>query len=75
MLAVIEQNPEREVVMVFQDANKKISPKSKYTYASWCNKNKIEWTTVEGLKRYLTERLHLKDKQKYFNTTIKKKII
>lgn len=74
MVAVVEQNPDREFVMVFQDANKKISPKSKYTYGTWCNKNKIEWTTVENLKKYLTERLNLKDKQRYYNPTVKSKI-
>lgn len=49
MKAVIEQNPNITFVMIFQDPNKKISKSSKTSYASWCDKNGIEWGTTEDL--------------------------
>lgn len=43
ILAVIQQNPELNLKMVFQDPNKKISKKSKTSYSAWCDKHGIQW--------------------------------
>lgn len=48
MLCVIKQHPDRDIRMLFQNANNKISKGSKTTYASWCNKHGIKW--AEGDK-------------------------
>ena len=43
LLAVLKQNPDIRIVMVFQNPHLKISKKSKTTYANWCNRHGIEW--------------------------------
>lgn len=43
MKLLVEQHPEFTFVMVFQNPNVKISKNSKTTYATWCEKNNIEW--------------------------------
>lgn len=45
MLAVKESNPELDIRMVFQAPYNKISKKSKTTYAQWCDKHGIQWTS------------------------------
>ena len=45
MLAVKEANPELDIRMVFQAPYNKISKKSKTTYAQWCDKHNIKWTS------------------------------
>ena len=40
--AVVTQNPDLDLRMVFQDPNKKISKKSKTSYADWCQKLDIQ---------------------------------
>jgi hypothetical protein len=46
ILAVIEQNPDWRVVLVFQNPQRRISKASKTTYAQWCDKNEVEWQTL-----------------------------
>jgi len=41
--AVIKDNPDIDLRMVFQDPYKKISKKSKTTYATWCDRYDIKW--------------------------------
>ena len=45
MKAVKLQNPELDIRMVFQAPYNKISKKSKTTYAQWCDKHDIPWTS------------------------------
>tara|TARA_R100001082_G_scaffold77277_1_gene45107 strand:+ start:253 stop:603 length:351 start_codon:yes stop_codon:yes gene_type:complete len=45
MKAVKEQNPYLDIRMVFQSPYNKISKKSKTTYAKWCERHKIPWTS------------------------------
>ena len=47
MLAVIQQNPDKDIRMVFSDASKKIYKNSKTTYAQYCNTHNIKW--AEGI--------------------------
>jgi hypothetical protein len=49
MLAVARQHPDWRIVMVLQAPDRRISKSSRTTYAAWCEKNGLEWTTVEGL--------------------------
>ena len=42
---VKEQHPELDIRMVFQNPYNKISKRSKTTYAKWCEKNNIPWTS------------------------------
>ena len=43
MRQVIQENPSADIRMVFQDPYKKISKKSKTTYAKWCERYGILW--------------------------------
>ena len=45
MKAVKEQNPDLDIRMVFQAPFNTISKKSKTTYAKWCEKLEIPWTS------------------------------
>tara|TARA_Y100001970_G_scaffold2758_1_gene3272 strand:+ start:818 stop:1168 length:351 start_codon:yes stop_codon:yes gene_type:complete len=45
MKAVKEQNPDLDIRMVFQSPYNKITKKSKTTYAKWCEKHDIPWTS------------------------------
>jgi hypothetical protein len=49
MLRVVKCNPHFRIVMVFQNAKSKLRKNSKTTYADWCDKNGIEWCTIESL--------------------------
>ena len=40
---VIKDNPEIDLRMVFQDPYKRISKRSKTTYAKWCERYQILW--------------------------------
>ena len=46
---VIEQHPEIDLRMVFQSPFNKISKKSKTTYAQWCDKHGIKWTSFKNI--------------------------
>ena len=49
ILAVIRDNPDLDVRMVFQAPFNKISKKSKTTYAQWCEKHDIKWAAVHAI--------------------------
>jgi hypothetical protein len=49
MKAVKEQNPDLDIRMVFQSPYNKISKKSKTTYAQWCERHDIPWTTWQEI--------------------------
>ena len=53
MKLVIQQNPDKRIIMVFQNPNTKLTKKSKTTYATWCDKNNIEWCTFKTLESKL----------------------
>ena len=44
MKLVVQQHPDKNIVMVFQDPKKPIAKGSKTTYAQWADKNGIKWT-------------------------------
>ena len=47
--AVKKDNPELDLRMVFQAPFNKISKKSKTTYAQWCDKHDIPWTSFHNI--------------------------
>lgn len=47
--AVKEQHPELDIRMVFQAPFNRISKKSKTTYAQWCDKHNIPWTSFTNI--------------------------
>lgn len=47
--AVKQQNPDLDLRMVFQAPYNTISRKSKTTYAQWCEKNNIPWTSFKNI--------------------------
>ena len=47
--AVKELNPTLDLRMVFQAPFNKISKKSKTTYAKWCEKHDIPWTSFQNI--------------------------
>ena len=49
MLAVKKANPDLDIRMVFQTPYNTISKKSKTTYAQWCDKHEIPWTTFTDI--------------------------
>ena len=49
ILAVKKENPYLDLRMVFLKPYKKISKKSKTTYAMWCEKHNIPWTYYQNI--------------------------
>jgi hypothetical protein len=49
ILAVKKANPEADIRMVFQSPYNTISKKSKTTYAQWCDKHDIPWTSYKDI--------------------------
>ena len=47
--AVKQDNPDLDLRMVFQAPFNKISKKSKTTYAQWCDKHDIPWTSFHNI--------------------------
>ena len=47
--AVIRDNPDIDLRMVFQAPFNKISKKSKTTYAQWCEKHGIKWAAAHAI--------------------------
>ena len=47
--AVKQDNPDLDLRMVFQAPFNKISKKSKTTYAMWCEKHGIAWTSFHNI--------------------------
>jgi hypothetical protein len=46
---VVEQHPELDIRMVFQNPFNRISKKSKTTYAKYCDKLGIRWTSFTNI--------------------------
>ena len=46
---VLKANPEIDLRMVFQSPYNKINKKSKTTYAMWCDKHDIPWTSYHNI--------------------------
>ena len=49
MRLLVEQHPEYEIVMVFQNPNIKINKGSKTSYADYCDKYNIKWMHYKEL--------------------------
>jgi len=49
VLAVKRDNPDLDLRMVFQAPYNKISKKSKTTYAQWCEKHDIPWSSFHNI--------------------------
>jgi len=49
ILAVKKDNPYLDLRMVFQSPYNKINKKSKTTYAMWCEKHDIPWTSYHNI--------------------------
>ena len=49
VLAVKRDNPEVDLRMVFQSPYNTISKKSKTTYAQWCERHDIPWTSYHDI--------------------------
>tara|TARA_B100000287_G_C20588654_1_gene763296 strand:+ start:1025 stop:1384 length:360 start_codon:yes stop_codon:yes gene_type:complete len=47
--SVLKQNPDLDLRMVFQSPYNRISKKSKTTYAQWCEKHNIPWTSFHDI--------------------------
>ena len=47
--AVKRDNPDLDLRMVFQSPYNKITKKSKTTYAQWCEKHDIPWTSYHNI--------------------------
>ena len=47
--AVMRDNPDIDLRMVFQAPFNKISKKSKTTYAQWCEKHGIKWASAHAI--------------------------
>jgi hypothetical protein len=47
--SVIQQNPDVDLRMVFQAPYNTISKKSKTTYAAWCDRHGIKWTSFANI--------------------------
>ena len=46
-LLIQKQHPDIEIRFVFQNPNNKLSPKSKTTYAEWCDKHGFKWAKAD----------------------------
>lgn len=49
ILAVVRQNPDIDLRMVFQSPNTTLSKDSKTTYADWCDKHEIKWCKADSI--------------------------
>ena len=49
ILAVKRDNPDVDLRMIFQSPYNTISKKSKTTYAKWCEKHEIPWTSYKDI--------------------------
>ena len=49
ILAVKRDNPDVDLRMIFQSPYNTISKKSKTTYAKWCEKHDIPWTSYKDI--------------------------
>jgi hypothetical protein len=46
-LLIKEQHPDKRIILVLQAPNQTLTKSSRTTYASWCDKNGLEWMSVE----------------------------
>ena len=67
MIAVVRDNPNRNILMVFQNSNMKISKSSRYTYKTWCTKVGMLGVDMKQVKDMLTGMLQIKKKLSYIN--------
>lgn len=49
MKLLVEQHPEYEIYMIFQNPNIKINKGSKTSYADYCDKNGIKWKSYKDI--------------------------
>tara|TARA_Y100000356_G_scaffold77954_1_gene64446 strand:+ start:159 stop:593 length:435 start_codon:yes stop_codon:yes gene_type:complete len=49
ILAVKKDNPDADIRMVFQSPYNTINKRSKTTYAKWCEKHDIPWTSYKDI--------------------------
>ena len=49
ILNVLKANPEIDLRMIFQSPFNKISKKSKTTYAQWCDRHDIPWSSYQNI--------------------------
>jgi len=49
ILSVKKDNPDIDLRMVFQSPYNKINKKSKTTYAQWCEKHDIPWSSYQNI--------------------------
>jgi len=54
-LLIKEQHPDLDIRFLFQNANNRISKKSKTTYADWCNKYGFLYAEKEIPKEWLSQ--------------------
>lgn len=45
-LLIKEQHPDKRIILVLQAPHQTITRSSRTTYASWCDKNGLEWMSV-----------------------------
>ena len=55
MLNIIKSNPNINLIMVFQRPENKINKKSKTTYSKWCEKNGIDWCSIDNIDNKIKE--------------------
>ena len=58
-LAVIQQNPDMDIRILFQKPKTRISKYSDMTYAEWSTKHKLIWGSFEDLQRWIREIIHV----------------
>jgi hypothetical protein len=55
-LLVKDQHPELDIRFVFMDPTKRLSKKSKTTYADWCDRHGIKWSSKLIPTSWISER-------------------
>lgn len=56
MVALKRSNPELRVLLVFQNAQNRLSSRSTMTYAKWAEKNGFEWSERHIPQQYLANK-------------------
>ena len=60
ILNVLKANPEIDLRMIFQSPFNKISKKSKTTYAQWCDRHDIPWSSYQNIPIESVSYTHLR---------------
>lgn len=55
-LAVVAQNPDIDLRLVFMNAHNRLNKRSKTTYAMWCDKHGVKWAEKRIPKEWYNER-------------------